>query len=125
MKQFICAILCVVALRAEFVNEIVLKKDETHTLNLVVENTIKILSFRWTLYKDNVLVTHFKYDNMPYQFTLDTKQRNVSKIELSSLSSQYSENPYMLFYFVDFNLATKEARFRYYLFRFNHNIEVI
>lgn len=112
-------------LKAELIGEISLKKDEVQNLQIFVDGALKSLSFRWTLYKDSALITHFKYDEIPQQFTLYPKPHNAAKVQLSAVNSAHSENPYMIFYFVDFNMDAKEAKFRYYLFKFNNNIEVV
>ena len=110
---------------AEFVGEIELKKDEVKNIEIFVENTKKNLSFRWTLYKDNALIAHFKYDNIPYQFSLYKESANSAKITLSDINSANNPNPYMIFYFVNYDSMQKVARFRYYIFNFNSNIEVM
>lgn len=125
MFRFFIIIFCVVGLQAEFLGEVSLGKDEVKTFDVFAENIKKTLSFRWTLYKDKALVMHFKYDNIPYQFVLYKKGSNSAKINLSSINSSNNENPYIIFYFVDFNDADRKAKFRYYFFRFNNNVEVM
>lgn len=128
MHYFIkCFLLfCIVgSVNAEFLGEIVLKKDEIKSINIFVENSKKTLTFRWTLYKDRVLVTHFKYDDIPYQFSLYKDNANSAKIILSNINSSSIPNPYMIFYFIDYDDNLKEAKFRYYIFNFNGNIEVM
>ncbi|WP_258443714.1 hypothetical protein [Helicobacter sp. 16-1353] len=125
MLRFILLCFCIVGLRAEFLGEVTLAKDEVKTLNVFVENTRKTLSFRWTLYKDKALIMHFKYDNIPHQFIVYKDGSNSIKINLSSINSFSNENPHIIFYFVDFNDDSKMAKFRYYLFRFNNNVEVM
>lgn len=125
MFRLFIIIFFVISLKAEFLGEIELQKDEIKTLNIFVENTTKILTLRWTLYKDKALVTHLKYDFIPHQFILYKDNLNSYKVYLSGINSNKSEDSYIIFYFVDFNEVTRKAKFRYYLFRFANNIEVM
>lgn len=110
---------------AEFLGEIILKKDEAKKIEFFVENSKKTLTFRWTLYKDGVLITHFKYDGIPYQFSLYKEHANSAKITLSSINNANNANPYVIFYFIDYDDISKEARFRYYIYNFDNNVEVM
>lgn len=110
---------------AEFLGEIILKKDEAKKIEFFVENSKKTLTFRWTLYKDGVLITHFKYDGIPYQFSLYKEHANSAKITLSSINNANNTNPYVIFYFTDYDDISKEARFRYYIYNFDNNVEVM
>lgn len=110
---------------AEFLGEIVLKKDEAKKIEFFVENSKKTLTFRWTLYKDGVLITHFKYDGIPYQFSLYKEHANSAKITLSSINNANNTNPYVIFYFTGYDDISKEARFRYYIYNFDNNVEVM
>ena len=110
---------------AEFLGEIILKKDEAKKIEFFVENSKKTLTFRWTLYKDGVLITHFKYDGIPYQFSLYKEHANSAKITLSSINNANNANPYVIFYFIDYDDISKEVRFRYYIYNFDNNVEVM
>lgn len=110
---------------AEFLGEIILKKDEVKKIEFFVENSKKTLTFRWTLYKDGVLITHFKYDGIPYQFSLYKEHANSAKITLSSINNANNANPYVIFYFTGYDDISKEARFRYYIYNFDNNVEVM
>lgn len=112
-------------LYAKYLGEVSLKKDEVKTIVVSLENIQKILSFRWTVYKNSVLVTHFKYDAIPYQFSLYRNTSNSAKITLDNIANTGSPDAYMMFYFVDYSDSLKEAKFRYYVFNFNGNIEVL
>ncbi|RDU56678.1 hypothetical protein [Helicobacter sp. MIT 99-5507] len=125
MRYLLLFFILVGIINAEFIGEITLKKDEVKNIELFVENSKKILTFRWTLYKDGVLITHFKYDGIPYQFSLYKEHSNSAKITLSSINSANNANPYMIFYFTNYDDMQKEARFRYYIFNFNSNVEVM
>lgn len=127
MLRFIIICFFVIGLRAEFLGEVELYKDEVKTFNVFVENTTKTLDFRWTLYKDSVLIVHLKYDNMPHQFTLYKEKSNSAKVYLSNINTNnyHNENPYFILYFVDFDNNMKKAKFRYYFFRFSNNVEVV
>ena len=125
MRYFLFFFVIVGIIKAEFIGEIILKKDEVKKIELFVENSKKILTFRWTLYKDGVLTTHFKYDGIPHQFSLYKEHSNSAKITLSNINTSNNANPYMIFYFVNYDDMQKVARFRYYIFNFNNNIEVM
>lgn len=115
------------ALNAEFIEEFVLKKDESKIINLFVENAHKTLTFRWTLYKDRGLVMHLNYDRNPHQFQLykETRALNAFKIYLTHTHSTKAQNPHIIIYFIDFDDDKKEAKFRYYLNRYNAPIEIV
>ncbi|RDU62617.1 hypothetical protein [Helicobacter sp. MIT 14-3879] len=123
MKKLIILFFSILILKAELLGEITLKKDEIKSIDFFVENTKKTLSFRWTLYKDRGLVIHLNYDRNPHQFILYKENLNSYKINLSSIAK--TQNPYFIIYFIDYNNDKKEAKFRYYLFSFNNNIEPI
>lgn len=112
-------------LNAELIEEIELSKDELKVINLLVENTQKVLTLRWTLYKDNGLVLHIKYDNFPHQVVLYKASLNSYKVILENLANNINENPNIIIYFINFDMKTNKAMFRYYLNKFNSNIEII
>lgn len=112
-------------LNAELIEEFVLKKDETKTINLFVENTTKTLTFRWTLYKNKALVLHLNYDKNPHQFKLTKENLNSFKIPLTFTNSTKTPTPHIILYFIDFDDYKKEAKFRYYLHRFTSQIEIM
>ena len=47
-----------------------LKKDETAKMQIYYDGKKYDLSLRWTLYKNEVLIVLYKYDEFPYQITL-------------------------------------------------------
>ena len=47
-----------------------LKKDEFAKMYIYYDKHKYKLDLRWTLYKNNVLIILYKYDNFPYQITL-------------------------------------------------------
>lgn len=124
-KIILLFLLLLNALHAEILGESWLKKDELKTIQFFVENTTKTLTFRWTLFKDSALITHFKYDGNPHQFVLYQNGPNAATIELSALNSTLNPNPHIVFYFLGFDLREKRAHFRYHLFRYNQKIEVL
>lgn len=125
MKKYILAFFCVLSLNAEFIEEFTLKKDELKTINLFVENTHKILAFRWTLYKDNALILHLNYDKNPHQATLLKENLNSFKIPLTFTNHTKTPTPHIVIYFIDYDDYKKEAKFRYYLYRFDNHIEIM
>ncbi len=129
MKRFVifCCALFVNVLNAEFIEEFVLKKDETKIINLFVERAHKTLAFRWTLYKDRGLVMHLNYDRNPHQFNLykESLALNAFKVELTQTRSTKAQQPHIIIYFVDFDDYKKEAKFRYYLNKYDAQIEIM
>lgn len=123
---FCCALLINLA-NAELIEEFILKKDEVKIINLFVENTHKTLAFRWTLYKDRVLVMHLTYDRNPHQFHLykESLALNAFKVELTQTRSTRAQSPHIIIYFVDFDDYKKEAKFRYYLNKYDAQIEIM
>ncbi len=125
------ALFCVLLLgvaniaNAEFIEEFALKKDESKVIKLFVQNTQKTLSFRWTLYKDKELVLHLNYDRIPRQFLLSKENLNAFTIPLNHTNAAKSPNPHITIYFVDFDIYKKEAKFRYYLHKFDSQIEIL
>lgn len=124
--MFFCALLVNIA-NAEFIEEFILKKDEVKIINLFVENSRKILAFRWTLYKDRGLVMHLTYDRNPHQFHLykESHALNAFKLPLTHTRSTKAQNPHILIYFIDFDDYKKEAKFRYYLHKYDAQIEIM
>lgn len=125
-KTFFIILLFANFLNAELIEEIELSKDELKIINLSVNNIQKTLSFRWTLYKDRGLVMHIKYDDLPHQVVLYKNNLNSYKVVLEKIAkNDVNDNPNIILYFIDFNLKTNKAKFRYYLFNYNSTIEVI
>lgn len=125
MKFLLIFIACV-GLNAQLLGEFELKKDELKNFEIIFSNPSfiqKTLNFRWTLSKDGVLIVLANYDRIPHQFAPNS-QLNALKITLSNINGIYAPNPHMIFYFIDFDMARSVARFRYYLFDSNGNIEV-
>lgn len=129
MKKIIllCFSVLLNVLNAELIEEFILKKDEVKIINLFVERDYKTLAFRWTLYKDRGLVMHLNYDRKPHQFQLykESTALNAFKIPLTHTRSTKTQNPHIIIYFVDFNDDKKEAKFRYYLNKYDTQIEIM
>ncbi len=129
MKKIIllCFSVLLNVLNAELIEEFILKKDEVKIINLFVERDYKTLAFRWTLYKDRGLVMHLNYDRNPHQFQLykESIALNAFKIPLTHTRSTKTQNPHIIIYFVDFNNDKKEAKFRYYLNKYDAQIEIM
>lgn len=123
IKLFFLFILVICNLNAELIEEIELSKDEIKYVDILIGQKKKTLSFRWTLYKDNGLVMHIKYDNLPHQSILYKNHANSYKVMLSTSLTSYM-NPYLIIYFIDFDDKNRKAKFRYHLFKFNENENV-
>ncbi|NPA87201.1 hypothetical protein [Caminibacter pacificus] len=89
-----------------------LKKDEIAKFKVYYEKHSYPLEMRWTLYKNEVLTVLYKYDDFPYQITLEREYPlNTFRVDIAKCPEKI---PYFLIEFVDFN--DKIAKFRIYLF---------
>ena len=91
--------------------EISLKKDELKKIFVKYEDKNKLLSFRWTLYKNGGLVVLRSYDGIVSQHMLYLNHTNQSfRIKLKPSISFYNK-PYLLIRFKEFDPKTKESKF--------------
>ena len=99
------------------VKEYSLKKDETKKILVKYASSEKILTFRWTLYKNDALVVFSSYDQMVSQHLLYKNHTNQSiRVELTSRGAHEYIVPYMLIKFDDFDFAKHEAKFSLWLY---------
>jgi len=95
-----------------------LKKDEIIEFKIYYKNFTFPLKFRWTLFKNDVLVVICHYNNFPRHIELFKDNLNTFKVNIMDYLEFY---PYFLIKFEDFN--DKIATFKMYLFR-GKNIKV-
>ena len=89
-----------------------LKKDEQKKILVNYGKYSKLLTFRWTLYKNDGLVVFHSYDQYVFQNILYLKYKNkFFKQELKSRGGDYYNTPYILVKFKEFNYETREAVF--------------
>lgn len=88
-----------------------LKKDELKKIFVKYEDKTKLLSFRWTMYKNGGLVLFRSYDSIVSQHLLYLNHTNQSfRVKLKPAINFYNE-PYMLIRFMEFDFKTKESKF--------------
>lgn len=104
-----------------------LNKDEFYIVTLQANESQKTLYFRWTLLKNNGLVMHLNYDYFPHQFILYRDyQRNCYKVPLfKEEQKNYSEGPFFMLCFKDYNRKTKVATLKYYIYDGRRDFNVI
>jgi hypothetical protein len=94
-----------------WINDVVyLKKDYPVIYKIKYNQRVYILKFRWTLYKNDGLVMHYVYQNIPYQNVLyKTPQLNGYKKYIANSDFVYS--PYFIIYFKDFKNGIAKMQF--------------
>lgn len=90
--------------------EISLKKDELKKIFVQYEDKSKLLSFRWTLYKNGGLVVFRAYDRNVSQNILYLNHTNQS-FRVSLKPSLDYNAPYLLIRFIGFDADSKKAKF--------------
>ncbi|MDR1451142.1 MAG: hypothetical protein LBI57_02230 [Helicobacteraceae bacterium] len=89
-----------------------LRKDEF----AVFEIDDNILTFKWSLFHNNGLVSLIKYDHFPYQTILyDDYKLNSIKIPIKTNKTAISENPYIMIVFDGFDSDRNISNMRLYL----------
>jgi len=102
-------------LLAEYINfphTIELKKDQIVKYIVYYDKWEFPFEFRWTLYKNDILIFLYKYNNFPRQAAIHKDPPlNAIKVKIAPYPQFY---PYFLIEFVDFN--DKIAIFKIHLF---------
>lgn len=94
--------------------ELALEKEQVYQAEIVVGSVQKKLEFRWTLYKNQGLVMHIRYDDFNHQEVLYTDyQRNAFKVNLGRDRLQERQAPYLVIYFKEFK--NKKAHLKLYI----------
>lgn len=100
----------------KYQGELELAKDEVYKISLKQKEQFKDLFFRWTLFKNEGLVVHLKYDGFVHQFVLYRDyQRSGFKIPLFSPESKAMGEPYFWLVFKDYRRDVKRARLKFYI----------
>ncbi len=98
------------------VKTIKLKKDQLKKILVKYGSFSKLLTMRWTLYKNNGLVVFHSYDKFVFQNVLYLRYKNqFFKQELKSKGADDYVTPYLLVKFKEFNYETREAIFDLFL----------
>ena len=96
--------------------EIKLKKDQEQKIIVKYDGRKKVLTFRWTLYKNNGLVLFRSYDKIVAQNILYLRKTSRSfRLELKPSGQNFYDKPYVLVMFKDFDPETREAKFELFL----------
>ncbi len=87
-----------------------LTKDKSVEILVKYGSFQKLLSFRWTLYKNDGLVVFSSYDRIVSQHMLYLNHKNQSfRIQLKSRASSNRVAPYLLVKFDTFDFKKKQA----------------
>ena len=119
--QFVAVLLffnsAVYASNFAFSKEIALKKDEQKKILVKYAGIEKLFTFRWTLYINDGLVIHRRYDRIVAQNILYLNGKNQSvKVHLVTKGMRYYEAPYMLLKFKKFDVQKNKAVFQLFLY---------
>lgn len=94
------------------VKEIILKKDIQKKILVKYGDKKKVLTFRWTLYKNGGLVVFRSYDTIVSQNILYLRHENQSfRVVLKPSGVNFYDKPFALISFKEFNYETREAKF--------------
>jgi len=94
------------------VKEYKLTKDKTAKILVKYDSSQKLLSFRWTLYKNDGLVVFSSYDRIVSQHILYLNHKNQSiRIKLKSRVPSNRVAPYLLIKFDRFDFEKQKAVF--------------
>jgi len=92
------------------VKEYKLTKDKTVKILVKYDLFQKLLSFRWTLYKNDGLVVFSSYDRIVSQHILYLNHKNQSiRVQLKSRTSSNRVAPYLLIKFDKFDFEKQQA----------------
>ncbi|SFV51392.1 hypothetical protein MNB_SM-7-307 [hydrothermal vent metagenome] len=112
-----------------FANELIkvkeyhLKKDEIKKILVKYASSEKLLTFRWTLYKNDALVVFSSYDQIVSQHLLYLNHTNQSlRIELVSRGAYEYITPYLLIRFDEFDFGKDRAKISLWLYDKRHEV---
>ena len=106
--------------------EAVLAKEEVYKITLKLGAMTKDIEFRWTLYKNEGLVVHLRYDAFPHQFVLYRNyQKNRFRLPLFAHEQMRTEEPFLQLSFFEFNRQTKLATLRFMIHPSDRDLSLI
>ena len=112
-----------------FANELIkvkeywLQKDEQKKILVKYASSEKLLTFRWTLYKNDVLVLFSSYDQIVSQHMLQLNHTNQSvRIELKPRGAYERVVPYILIQFNKFDFERYRAKISIWLYDKHHEV---
>ncbi len=80
-----------------------LKKDEFVKILVKNDNRERVFSFRWTLFRDSVLVVHKNFNNFVAQHMLYLNKNNSFKTVLLDRRNSIRDDAYFIVSFKKFN----------------------
>ena len=99
------------------VKEYRLKKDETKKILVKYASSEKLLTFRWTLYKNDALVVFSSFDQIVSQHLLYKNHTNQTlRVELVARGAHEYVEPYLIIRFDDFDFAEHKAKISLWLY---------
>ena len=126
MRLVLFVLLFVLSVQANeyrFVETIKLSKDEYKKFLVKYDEIQKVFKFRWTLYINDGLVVLRSYDRIVAQNLLSTKAKRRSfRVILKPSGIDYSNTPYILIKFIEYDFGEEKAVFK--LFLSDRNSEV-
>lgn len=119
LKSFITLVLLFSfanAIEFKDMQKISLKKDEQTKILVKYKNHARLFKFRWTLYVNEGLVMLRSYDSEVAQNVLYLNTKNQSfKLYLKTKGAVFSEVPYLLVKFTEFDYEKNRANFELFL----------
>ncbi len=107
------------------IKKIALKKDEQKKILVKYDTYKKLFIFRWTLYKNDGLVIHRKYDGIVGQNILYLNHQNQSfRFDLKPRGADAYNVPYMLVKFKKFDFKKQKALFELFVSDKQNQIEI-
>lgn len=104
----------------------VLKKDQVVKILVKSEGLERVLSFRWTLYTDKILVVHESFDRIVGQHMLSTGYPNQSfRKQLLPQKRSHKDIPYALVVFKKFDEGNATAAMDLLLIDKESRIELV
>lgn len=97
--------------------EVELYKDEIFHTSLEIEGREYDMEFRWTLFKNEGLICHLKYDRIVHQFILYNEYQ-LDRFTLSlaaSRSNRWEKEPYMIIRFKDYRRDSRRATLEFFI----------
>ena len=105
--------------------KIYLVKDEEVKISVKYKRFTKIFTLRWTLYKNEGLVTFHSYSKQVFQHVLYLNTTNQNfKQHLKPKGADFYETPYFLVNFKEYDPKKKRVRFKIILYDPKKQIKV-
>lgn len=87
-----------------------LKKDQIQNILITTPTSEKLLSFRWTLFKNEGLVFLYTFDDHAFQNILYQRHRSrMTKVVFEDIHVKHQIKPFLLFKFQSYDYETGRA----------------